>query len=119
MVDADFARMSIHEPKVTDSKYTRGVVGLITGSVQYPGAAVLSTTAAARSNIGMVRYLGPQHAQDLVLQALPEATMGKGRVEAWVVGSGVPGKTRRTFNGRPLNRCWHIMNSPIRHRRNR
>lgn len=92
MVDADFARMSIHEPKVTDSKYTRGVVGLITGSVQYPGAAVLSTTAAARSNIGMVRYLGPQHAQDLVLQALPEATMGKGRVEAWVVGSGVPGE---------------------------
>lgn len=102
MVDADFARMSIHEPKVTDSKYTRGVVGLITGSVQYPGAAVLSTTAAARSNIGMVRYLGPQHAQDLVLQALPKPQWVRDALKPgwWAVV--FRGKTRRTFNGRPI-----------------
>lgn len=88
--DASFAGSSLREPLPSDSKYSRGVTGLITGSVKYPGAAVLSTMAAARTNIGMVRYLGPQRAQDLVLQSLPEATIGKGRVESWVVGCGVP-----------------------------
>lgn len=62
----------------------------MTGSARYPGAAVLSATAAARANTGMVRYLGPQRAQDMVLSSLPEAVIGKGRVQSWVVGSGVP-----------------------------
>ena len=62
----------------------------MTGSARYPGAAVLSARAAARTNSGMVRYMGPQHAQDMVLSALPEAVIGKGRVQSWVVGSGVP-----------------------------
>ncbi|MEE1296218.1 MAG: bifunctional ADP-dependent NAD(P)H-hydrate dehydratase/NAD(P)H-hydrate epimerase [Bifidobacterium sp.] len=90
LVDRDHAQRAIRIPLVSDGKYDRGVTGLITGSVDYPGAAVLSTTAAARCDIGMVRYLGPQRAQDLILQALPEATMGKGHVQSWVVGSGVP-----------------------------
>ena len=38
----------------------------------------------------MVRYLGPERAQNLVLQALPEAVIGKGHVQAWVTGCGVP-----------------------------
>ena len=59
-------------------------------SVKRLGAAVLSARAAARTNSGMVRYMGPQHAQDMVLSALPEAVIGKGRVQSWVVGSGVP-----------------------------
>lgn len=80
----------LRRPKLTDSKYSRGVVGLITGSVKYPGAAVLSSTAANRCNIGMVRYLGPANAADMVLRAAPEIVIGKGRVQAWVVGSGVP-----------------------------
>ena len=62
----------------------------MTGSARYPGAAVLSSAAAARTNTGMVRYLGPQRAQDMVLSSLPEAVIGKGRVQSWVVGSGVP-----------------------------
>lgn len=90
MMDADLASSSIAVPSVHDMKYTRGVVGLVTGSTRYPGAAVLGASAAARSGIGMVRYLGPQRAQDLVLRALPEAVIGKGHVNAWVVGSGVP-----------------------------
>lgn len=89
-VDGDMAADAIRLPRVTDAKYSRGVVGLVTGSARYPGAAVLTATAAARANVGMVRYLGPQRAQDMVLALLPEAVMGKGHVQAWAVGSGVP-----------------------------
>lgn len=90
MTDGDFVSDSIRLPRLADGKYSRGVVGLVTGSARYPGAAILSARAAARTNAGMVRYLGPQRAQDMVLSALPEAVLGKGRVESWVVGSGVP-----------------------------
>ena len=38
----------------------------------------------------MIRYMGPQVCRDIVLDAVPEAVLGKGRVQAWVVGSGVP-----------------------------
>ena len=90
MTDGDFVTDSIRLPQLSDGKYSRGVVGLVTGSVRYPGAAVLSSAAAAHTNTGMVRYLGPQRAQDMVLSSLPEAVIGKGRVQSWVVGSGVP-----------------------------
>lgn len=76
--------------RLADTKYLRGVTGLITGSERYPGAAVLSCKAAAKTNIGMIRYMGPQVCRDMVLAAVPEAVLGKGRVQAWVVGSGVP-----------------------------
>lgn len=89
-VDCGYAQNALRIPLVEDAKYNRGVVGLITGSTQYPGAAVLSSCAAARSNTGMIRYLGPERAQNLVLQSLPEAVMGKGHVQAWVTGCGVP-----------------------------
>ncbi|MGE8650670.1 bifunctional ADP-dependent NAD(P)H-hydrate dehydratase/NAD(P)H-hydrate epimerase [Bifidobacterium adolescentis] len=90
MTDGDFVTDSIRLPQLSDGKYSRGVVGLVTGSARYPGAAVLSSAAAARTNTGMVRYLGPQRAQDMVLSSLPEVVIGKGRVQSWVVGSGVP-----------------------------
>lgn len=90
MVTRRTAAQALRLPRITDSKYSRGVVGLITGSDSYPGAAVLSACAAARTNVGMIRYHGPARAQDLVLQRLPEAVMGTGRVQAWAVGSGVP-----------------------------
>lgn len=90
MTDGDFVTDSIRLPQLSDGKYSRGVVGLVTGSARYPGAAVLSSAAAARTNTGMVRYLGPQRTQDMVLSSLPEAVIGKGRVQSWVVGSGVP-----------------------------
>ncbi|WP_240544227.1 bifunctional ADP-dependent NAD(P)H-hydrate dehydratase/NAD(P)H-hydrate epimerase [Bifidobacterium sp. SO4] len=90
VVDNAFASDAVRLPHVEDGKYSRGVVGLVTGSQRYPGAAVLTARAAARANTGMVRYLGPERAQNMVLTALPEAVMGKGHVQSWVVGSGVP-----------------------------
>lgn len=90
MTDGDFVADSVRLPSLADGKYSRGVVGLVTGSARYPGAAVLSARAAACANVGMVRYLGPQRAQDMILAVLPEAVLGKGRVQSWVVGSGVP-----------------------------
>lgn len=89
MTDGDFVADSVRLPSLADGKYSRGVVGLVTGSARYPGAAVLSARAAACANVGMVRYLGPQRAQDMILAVLPEAVLGKGRVQSWVVGSGV------------------------------
>jgi hydroxyethylthiazole kinase-like uncharacterized protein yjeF len=76
-------------PGPHDDKYSRGVVGMITGSTRYPGAAVLGVEAALRTGVGMVRYLGPARAADLVLQRRPEAVTAEGRVQAWVLGSGM------------------------------
>ena len=38
-------------PTDLDNKYSRGVLGVITGSAQYPGAAVLSTAAASATGV--------------------------------------------------------------------
>lgn len=90
MADGEVAAEAIRLPHVEDGKYARGVVGLVTGSARYPGAAVLTAEASARCNVGMIRYMGPQRTQDMVLSAVPEAVPGKGHVQSWVVGSGVP-----------------------------
>ena len=76
-------------PLATDDKYSRGVLGIITGSTRYPGAAVLGVEAALRTGVGMVRYLGPEAAAGLVLQRRPEAVTSEGRVQAWLIGSGM------------------------------
>lgn len=76
-------------PGPADHKYTRGVVGVVAGSEGYPGAAVLCVTAALETGTGMVRYLGPRRAEDLVLASCPEAVPGPGRVQAHVVGPGI------------------------------
>ncbi|MBO0923030.1 NAD(P)H-hydrate epimerase [Cellulomonas sp. zg-ZUI199] len=68
-------------------KYVRGVLGVVAGSARYPGAAVLQAAGAVRAGVGMVRYLGSAGPQ--VLAAHPEVVVGEGRVQAWVVGSGV------------------------------
>ncbi|MFT4230767.1 MAG: NAD(P)H-hydrate dehydratase, partial [Microbacterium sp.] len=81
-------------PRPGDDKYSRGVVGFRTGSQRYPGAAVLGVEAAWRTGIGMVRYVGPRRAEDLVLQRRPETVLGDGRVQAWVIGSGVDSASR-------------------------
>lgn len=90
LMGADMTAEALYVPNMADNKYSRGVVGLVTGSDLYPGAAVLSCLAAARAGAGMVRYVGPERAQNMVLAALPEAVMASGRVNAWVVGCGVP-----------------------------
>lgn len=86
--ERDHAAACIATPGDDDDKYTRGVLGFVTGSARYPGAAVLGVEAALRTGVGMVRYLGPGRATRLVLQRRPEAVTTDGRVQAWVLGSG-------------------------------
>jgi hydroxyethylthiazole kinase-like uncharacterized protein yjeF len=79
-------------PGPQSDKYTRGVVGIAAGSEMYPGAAVLSTGGALSGPSGYVRYAGA--ARDAVRAAHPEVVCAKsvddaGRVQAWVVGSGL------------------------------
>ena len=103
---ADVAAM-LPTPSGEASKYTRGVVGVVTGSQQYTGAAVLSTGGALRAGAGMVRFVGVPHAADQVRARWPEAVvmpvaagedgqiaepasiLDAGRVQAWAFGSGL------------------------------
>jgi hydroxyethylthiazole kinase-like uncharacterized protein yjeF len=80
------------QPTAGDDKYTRGVVGIATGSSTYRGAALLSTGGALAGPAGMVRYAGA--AADAVRDRYPsviasEEAAGAGRVQAWVCGSGL------------------------------
>jgi hydroxyethylthiazole kinase-like uncharacterized protein yjeF len=77
-------------PEAGDDKYSRGVLGVLTGSEQFPGAAVLGVEGASRTGVGMVRYVGPERPADLVLRRRPEIVTVDGRVQAWLVGSGMP-----------------------------
>ncbi|MFD9570907.1 NAD(P)H-hydrate dehydratase [Streptomyces sp. NPDC059982] len=84
--DADVAAL-LPAPTASSDKYRRGVVGILAGSEQYPGAAVLAVAGALRGGAGAVRYVGP--AADAVLARYPEVLVGRGRVQAWVVGPGL------------------------------
>ncbi|WJX99124.1 ADP/ATP-dependent (S)-NAD(P)H-hydrate dehydratase [Curtobacterium sp. 458] len=76
-------------PHGESTKYRRGVLGVATGSDRYPGAAVLGVDAAVHTGVGMVRYVGPDRATEHVLTRRPEVVSGVGRVQAWLVGSGI------------------------------
>jgi hydroxyethylthiazole kinase-like uncharacterized protein yjeF len=89
-------------PALDDDKYSRGVLGIITGSSQYPGAAVLGVEAALRTGVGMVRYLGPRRAADLVLARRPETVTADGRVQAWLLGSGMDHANRESESGEAM-----------------
>ncbi|EPI43294.1 ADP-dependent NAD(P)H-hydrate dehydratase [Gardnerella vaginalis] len=96
LVDTHLAATCLRTPRSEYNKYSRGVLGIVTGSQEYPGAAILSTRAAEYSNIGMVRYAGPLRAQNLVLQSAPETVVCErleGTVQAITVGSGIPDAT--------------------------
>lgn len=88
--DADVGRLW-PVPRPGDDKYTQGVVGIVAGSADFPGAAVLSTTAAVAATSGMTRYIGS--AADRVLDRRPEVVVttelaDAGRVQGWAVGPG-------------------------------
>jgi ADP-dependent NAD(P)H-hydrate dehydratase / NAD(P)H-hydrate epimerase len=79
-------------PGPTSNKYSRGVVGVATGSATYPGAAILSVTGALVGPTGMVRYAGSAATE--VVRAHPSVVVAPrvadaGRVQAWVCGSGL------------------------------
>lgn len=93
-------------PTARDHKYSRGVLGLRTGSAAYPGAAVLSAEAAWRTGIGLVSF-APQLGDDApgfglpspaaaVLAARPETVISaaNGRCDAWLIGSGTDPERR-------------------------
>lgn len=84
-------------PSDLDHKYSRGVLGLITGSAQYPGAAVLTTSAALATGLGMARFHSSSGLAHLVLHQSPEAVVQPGTVTAWLAGSGIHHKKYSDF----------------------
>lgn len=76
-------------PTAESDKYSRGVLGLMAGSTQYPGAAVIATSGALAGPIGMLRYVGPDTVAAAVRAQHPEVVAGEGRVQAWAIGSGL------------------------------
>ena len=87
-------------------KYQRGVVGVVAGSAQYPGAAHLCALGALRMGAGYVRLLADGAVVDAVrsdvpevvaqplppdagAEALSQSIKDLGRVAAWAVGPGL------------------------------
>lgn len=101
----DTARF-LHVPGADDDKYSRGVVGLRTGSSAYPGAAVLGVEAAWRAGAGFVRYVGDGRAAEAVIARRPETVVSPraagARVGAWVIGSGTDAANRTSDEEREL-----------------
>lgn len=91
-------RRVLRIPTAGDDKYSRGVVGIRTGSAEYPGAAVLGVEAAWRAGAGFVRYIGAGRAADAVIARRPETVaapaIGRSHVDAWVIGSGTDASRR-------------------------
>jgi ADP-dependent NAD(P)H-hydrate dehydratase / NAD(P)H-hydrate epimerase len=85
----ELAEKLLSKASATDNKYSRGVVGFITGSSLYPGAALLGIRAAHELAIGMVCYQGPEDLSDLVLINRPETILGLAKANVIVMGSGV------------------------------
>lgn len=84
-------------PSELDHKYSRGTLGVITGSAQYPGAAVLSTSAAVATGLGALRFHSNSGLAHLVLHQTPEALVQPGPVTAWLAGSGISSKKYSDF----------------------
>jgi hydroxyethylthiazole kinase-like uncharacterized protein yjeF len=92
------AKRCIIMPSQMDHKYSRGVLGVITGSAQYPGAAVLTTAAAAATGVGMVRFNSSSGLAHLVLHTTPEVVVQPGKVNAWLLGSGIESTKHKHFS---------------------
>lgn len=75
-------------PDEGSDKYSRGVLAIDTGSQTYPGAAILNTYGAVHAGAGMVRFLGPQAAAEVISAQLPNVVLSPGRAQAHLLGSG-------------------------------
>lgn len=75
-------------PDTDSDKYSRGVVGIDTGSNTYPGAAVIGTYGAVYAGAGMVRFLGADRPAQIIGAQLPNVVFSPGRVQANLFGSG-------------------------------
>lgn len=79
-------------PSELDNKYSRGVLGVITGSAKFPGAAVLTSASASATGLGMIRFHSNSGLAHLVLHSNPEVVVQPGAVTAWLAGSGIDSK---------------------------
>lgn len=84
-------------PSALDNKYSRGVLGVITGSAKYPGAAVLTVASASATGLGMVRFHSNSGLAHLVLHSNPEVVVQPGPVTAWLAGSGIDSRRFSDF----------------------
>ena len=91
------SKKSIVVPSDLDNKYSRGVLGIITGSAKFPGAAVLTSGAASATGLGMIRFHSSSGLAHLVLHRNPEVVVQPGPVTAWLAGSGIEAKKYSDF----------------------
>ncbi|HTR69571.1 MAG TPA: NAD(P)H-hydrate dehydratase [Mycobacteriales bacterium] len=101
LLDAEDVAGLASEPSALSDKYRRGVLGVLSGSAAYPGAAALSVGGALATGVGMLRFVGPAGPAELVRHRWPEAVVtvvepgdrrdvaDVGRVQAWVAGPGL------------------------------
>lgn len=80
-------RMALPSLDERVDKYRRGVLGVVAGSKEYPGAGSLVCAGALAAGVGMVRYLG--ETSEMVIGEHPEIVRSPGRVQAWVIGPGL------------------------------
>ncbi len=92
------ARKCIVIPSDLDHKYSRGTLGMITGSAKYPGAAVLTSRAAMATGLGVLRFHSSSGLAHLVLHSIPEALVQPSKVDAWLAGSGMSDKKYEDFS---------------------
>jgi hydroxyethylthiazole kinase-like uncharacterized protein yjeF len=92
------AKKCIVIPSDLDHKYSRGTLGMITGSAKYPGAAVLTSRASVATGLGVLRFHSASGLAHLVLHSTPEALVQPGKVDAWVAGSGISDKKYEDFS---------------------
>ena len=96
-------------PSDLDHKYSRGVLGIITGSARYPGAAVLTTSAAHATGLGMAIFHSSSGLAHLVLHQSPETVVQPGPVTAWLAGSGIERKRYSDFTTWLRHRWFQLM----------
>ncbi len=97
-------------PSELDHKYSRGSLGIITGSAKYPGAAVLTSRAASATGLGVIRFHSNSGLAHLVLHASPEALVQPGPVTAWLAGSGIESKKYSDFTTWLRHRWFVLLN---------
>ena len=97
-------------PSELDHKYSRGTLGIVTGSAKYPGAAVLTTRAASATGLGVIRFHSNSGLAHLVLHTSPEALVQPGPVTAWLAGSGIDGKKYSDFTTWLRHRWFVLLN---------
>jgi hydroxyethylthiazole kinase-like uncharacterized protein yjeF len=94
--DEDVAEL-LRTPSAADHKYSRGVVEIIAGSAQYPGAALLAVDGARSAGAGMVRYFErPGIDTTALVTAFPDVVISSepdARIRARVIGPGFDGST--------------------------